>query len=105
MNSEIKISLHRVMLILIAVITSETLGYTLIERQPIFDSLYMTIITITITGHGEARSYLWWGIERKEERRKRLLNGMENHYIMCGFGKGSYEVARRLPQEYLVIIE
>jgi voltage-gated potassium channel len=45
---------YAVLLLLIIVITG-TLGYSLIEGWPLFNSLYMTVITITTVGYGEVR--------------------------------------------------
>jgi len=45
---------YAVILLLIIVVTG-TLGYTLIEAWPLLDSLYMTIITITTVGFREVR--------------------------------------------------
>lgn len=131
MDVEIKSSLVKVVLILGAVIVGGTLGYTIIEGWSLFDSLYMTIITITTTGYKEvgelsvagkifSMTLMFLGIgvffytlntiipiiiERKEERWKKLLKGMENHCIVCGFGRTGHEIVRKLFKESLVIID
>ncbi|MBC7332637.1 MAG: potassium channel protein [Synergistetes bacterium] len=121
----------RVTSILAIIIAGGTLGYTLIEKWPIFDSLYMTVITITTTGYKEVRElspagkifsmvlmFLGIGvffytlnsiipimIERRGERWKKLLKDMENHCIVCGFGRTGQEISKRLPKESLVIVD
>jgi voltage-gated potassium channel len=42
-----------VLIILVLVISFGTLGYTIIEKWPLLDSLYMTIITLSTVGFGE----------------------------------------------------
>ncbi len=42
-----------VMALLIAILLLGTIGFQLIERQNLFDSFYMTVITLTTVGYGE----------------------------------------------------
>ena len=51
MNFEKKFKI--VVLILVAVIAFGTLGYSVIEKWSLLDSLYMTVITLTTVGFGE----------------------------------------------------
>lgn len=131
MNGEFKNPIYKVLLILGIVIGGGTLGYTLIEGWSLFDSLYMTVITITTTGYKEvgelssagkvfsmALMFIGIGIffytlnsiiplviERREEKWRRLLKAMENHCIICGFGRTGQEISKRLPKENLVIVD
>src|SRR6266702_7211551 len=48
--------LHRLRLslaLLAAVVACGTLGYVIIERYPLLDAIYMTVITLTTVGYGE----------------------------------------------------
>ena len=45
--------LRNVLIITLGVVVGGTAGYTLIEGWPVFDALYMTIITLTTIGYGE----------------------------------------------------
>ena len=44
-----------VSILTVAILVIGTLGYALIEKWPLFDSLYMTVITLTTVGYGEIR--------------------------------------------------
>lgn len=45
--------LGRAVLILLGILTFGTLGYTVVEDMPLFDSFYMTVITISTVGFAE----------------------------------------------------
>ena len=107
-------------LILVAVVlTSGTTGYTLIEGWNPFDSLYMTVITLSTVGFQEieplsekgkaftigliffglgvvayavnngVRAIFEGEIQEVFGRRKlkKALDSLENHYIICGYGR------------------
>ena len=117
--------LARAAILLAAVVLVGTLGYALVEHWSLFDSFYMTIVTITTVGGGEpkpldiAGKWLTVGIVavgfaaltytvlrlmaymvegRLEtlfgERRRRLrVARMQNHFILCGYGRVGREIA------------
>ena len=107
-------------LILVAVVlTSGTAGYTFIEGWKPFDSLYMTVITLSTVGFQEieplsekgkaftigliffglgvvayavnngVRAIFEGEIQEVFGRRKlkKALDSLENHYIVCGYGR------------------
>ena len=102
-----------------------TIGYALIEGWNFFDSLYMTIITLSTTGYREIRplshggriftmiliilgvSILFYVIgnlnivlfERNFFRNRKMqsrINKLNDHYIICGFGRMGKKIATEL---------
>lgn len=116
-----------------------TLGYVIIEGWGVFDSFYMTIITMSTVGFGEVHelsntgrmftaflliscfgifaytissltSYIVGGEYRLNLRDYKIMNKMnkmENHVIICGFGRVGKQVAQdlKLFNQQFVIIE
>lgn len=102
--------------ILLGIIFTGTGGYVIIEEWPIFDALYMTIISITTTGYkeirdlstpgrlftifiiasgvitlayiaGKAAQFLIRFYMTQRRKMKRKINSLKNHYIICGYGR------------------
>ncbi|AEA47542.1 potassium channel family protein [Archaeoglobus veneficus] len=118
-------------LLLIAVTTFGTLGYYFIEGWPLFDCLYMTVLTITTTGYREVGELSAAGrvlsmflmvfgvglflysidavipvlIERRSERWKKLLEKISNHVIVCGYGKMGMEISKEFSKDKVVVID
>ena len=115
-------------LILFLTVIFGTFGFMVIEGWNFFDSLYMTIITITTTGFEEVHplstsgeiftvvlilvsfgTILYVGgtgiqylIESKIFRRRRMLKkieDLEKHYIVCGFGRMGKHICEELVRE------
>ncbi|MBI4849818.1 MAG: potassium channel protein [Nitrospirae bacterium] len=116
--------------LILGVILFGTIGYTAIERWHLFDSLYMTIITLTTVGYMEvhplstpgraftiililsgvgtmlyalgvgARVLLEGEIRELFGRRKlsKKIEGLKNHYIICGFGRMGRIICREMQQ-------
>ncbi|HEV3085597.1 MAG TPA: NAD-binding protein [Candidatus Elarobacter sp.] len=117
--------------LLIAVALIGTAGYVAVEGWSWFDSLYMTITTITTIGGGEAAPLdvpgKWWtivivivgfgsltytvlalfgyvieghlGAEFSQRRMRRRVSRMDNHFVLCGFGRVGREIARDFTAE------
>jgi len=124
---------------MLLITTVGTLGYMVIENWNFFDSIYMTIITMSTVGFGEVHelsfegkmftsfliiscfgtfayaissvsSYIVGGeykIQLREYRLIKKINRMENHVIICGFGRVGKQVAKDLKSqgEKFLIIE
>ncbi|WP_180540862.1 potassium channel family protein [Nevskia soli] len=105
-----------------------TAGFVWIERYPVFDAFYMTLITISTVGYGEVHPLSQAGryfnsflilfgvsvmffsvgaitqivIELElqdpfgKRRSKRMIDQLEKHVIICGFGRVGRSVAHEL---------
>jgi len=127
------------LILILLVIFIGVTGFHIIEDWPLFDSLYMTVITIFTVGFKEVRELsplgrvftifiilggvgtvlfaftkaaeiVFEGGMRKFWRRRKMEKGLKNlnnHYIICGYGRMGKIVSERLYEENLpfVIIE
>jgi voltage-gated potassium channel len=116
--------------LIFGVILFGTIGYSLVEGWGIFDSLYMTVITLTTVGYHEvhalsqpgrtftivlilvgvgtmlytlsvgAKILLEGEIRDIFGRRKvsKKIRKMENHYIICGYGRMGRIICREMIQ-------
>ncbi|MCP5063189.1 MAG: potassium channel protein [Ignavibacteriae bacterium] len=116
--------------LVLSVIIIGTFGYMVIEGWSIFDSFYMTIITISTTGFKEFKplstpgmvltvfliitgvvSLAYTGgrgvqllVESQILRRRKMSKNLEqisNHYIVCGFGRMGSQIAEHLLENNL----
>jgi len=119
-------------LVLLVIITG-TLGYKIIEGWSLFDSFYMTIITISTTGFKEFKplstsgmvltvfliitgviSLAYTGgrgvqllVESQILRRRKMSKNLErvsNHYVVCGFGRMGSQIAEHLLENDLSFV-
>jgi voltage-gated potassium channel len=117
--------------LLLTVIAVGTTGYIGIEKWSWFDSLYMTITTITTVGGGEpsplSSSGRWWtlfvivlgvgaatytflalgeyvlegqlGSEVGKRRMEARVRSLNDHFVLCGFGRVGREIAKEFTAE------
>ncbi len=128
---EIRTDILKVLLLLISTIVFGTVSYHVLEGWDLFDCLYMTIITITTTGYREIGEMSVYGkalsmflmfvgvgifmycinivipyfIERTAKRWEKVLEKIEGHYIVCGYGLMGREIVKELPREKVVVID
>jgi voltage-gated potassium channel len=127
----------RLALILLAIIPlAGTFGYMLVEGWSAFDALYMTMITVTTIGYGETHPlsmggriftilFILFGVGiaaysltilvesllRPElitnSINKRKLRKMQQHYIICGYGRSGSRIAKELQElgKQVVVVE
>ncbi|RUM34719.1 MAG: potassium channel protein [Archaeoglobus sp.] len=124
-NGDLRGEVLRVIGLLVSVTLLGTVGYHLLEGWSWFDCLYMTIITITTTGYREVGKLTVAGkvlsmflmifgvatflysvdailpilLEKRIERWKKVLEKMEDHCIICGYGRMGKEMAKELIKE------
>ena len=117
-------------ILIIGVISSGTIGYSVMEGWTFFDALYMTIITLTTVGYMEVHplsnagrfftialiltgvgsmlyslsigaKLLLEGELREIMGRRKLskkIEKLENHYIICGYGRMGKIICREMIQ-------
>ena len=120
----------------VLLVTFGTVGYMLIEKWSILDSLYMTVITLSTIGYGEVHAVSQTGriftlvliflgvgfflyvignvVQFLVEGRIRLVLGrfkldkkigqLNNHYIVCGYGRMGRALGRYLIQKNLEFV-
>jgi voltage-gated potassium channel len=126
-------------ILLLGVVAGGTLGYSVIEGWDLWDSLYMTVISVTTAGYKEVHpmgrggelftmivltvgvatvlytfSFFMarlvegnlqarWTVRRRE----RMLDELDKHFIICGFGRMGHIIAREFARQSVpfVVIE
>src|SRR5215212_4464992 len=122
--------------LLIGVVAGGTAGYSLIEGWDLWDSLYMTVISVTTVGYKEVHPLSRGGelftmivltvgvatvlytfsffMARLVEgdlqarwtirRRERMLDDLDKHFIICGFGRIGHIVAREFTRQNVRLV-
>lgn len=122
--------------LLVSVVAIGTAGYAALEGWSWFESLYMTVTTITTVGGGEPRALdiagKWWtiavvafgfgsltytvlqvfayiieghlGAEVFQRRIRRRVAKMQDHFILCGYGRVGREIARDFTAEKIPFV-
>jgi voltage-gated potassium channel len=131
-------SLTPIVVLLIVVIATGTIGYRLIEGWEILDALYMTVITLSTVGFAETMplspvgriftigliilgvSTVAYSLSSIGEyilnvrvgprvRERRMMNAikkLEDHYIICGFGRvgrSAYQSLKEAKRQVVII--
>jgi voltage-gated potassium channel len=128
MRNRIARRITLIAILLAFTIAMGTAGFVWIERYPVFDAFYMTLITISTVGYGEVHPLSQAGryfnsflilfgvsvmffsvgaitqivIELElqdpfgKRRSKRMIDQLEKHVIICGFGRVGRSVAHEL---------
>ncbi len=130
-SEDIRYDILRILVLLIGIIIFGTFAYHFLEGWPLFDCLYMTVITITTTGYREVGKMGVYGkilsmflmffgvgifmysinvlvpalVERRIRRWEKMLEKIKDHYIICGFGLMGREIAKELGRDRVVIID
>jgi voltage-gated potassium channel len=121
---------------LAGIVLTGTLWYWLVEKWPLADALYMTVITLSSVGFGEInplgergrlfticlilmglitigyivnrfteafiQGYFQEGIRLRQEKTE--IDSLEQHYIVCGFGRTGRHVAKEFMAEGIPFI-
>jgi voltage-gated potassium channel len=106
-----------VALAIAAVLTIGTAGFMLIEGYPVFDAFYTTLLTMTTVGYGDTLDFrgrifnslllfvgvttilaaigimtqtiieMEFGDVLGKRRNKRMIDKLDHHFIICGYGR------------------
>ncbi|MEZ5354562.1 MAG: potassium channel protein [Bryobacteraceae bacterium] len=108
-----------VVLLIAATLAMGTAGFVWLSDYPVFDALYMSVITITTVGYGEVHpltksgrifntilllvgagvmAYAFSAVTQsifesqfgemiQQRRNRKMIDRLNNHYILCGFGR------------------
>jgi voltage-gated potassium channel len=114
-----------IILFVVILFLTGSLGYSFIEGWSFFDSLYMTIITLSITGFQELQplsptgriftmilivfgiSVLFYVLGNlnvaifegnlfKDRKMQKQITQLNQHYIVCGYGRMGKKIAHEL---------
>ena len=118
-------SLQKSIIFVLVLFIVGTAGYSVIEGWGFFDSLYMTVITLSTTGFKEFQplsapgriftmfliilgvSFLFYALGKinyvifeeqifRKGKMQKQLNKMKGHYIICGHGRMGEKIASEL---------
>ena len=130
----------RLAFLILTVFFVGVVGYVFIEKWSILDAIYMTIITLSTIGYGEARplsdggrvftiiyvlicvttiAYTFsalietifsaeFAFELRKRRMNKTLEQLNNHIIVCGYGRVGHNAVQVLQREHkgkIVIVE
>ncbi len=130
--------LIRIAVAIVLTLATGTIGFTLIEHWPVFDSFYMTLITITTVGYQEVHTLsqagrifnsfmIFFGVTTMffaiggmtqtvielelnqyfgKRRIRTMIEKLENHYIVCGYGRvgrGAAAALQRAGAAFVVV--
>ncbi|RLI83099.1 potassium channel protein [Archaeoglobales archaeon] len=135
MPTDVKKPVITTIIFLLLIVLLGTIGFTILEGWSLFDSFYMTVITITTTGYREVYELSFYGrllaivlmffgigvffyginlimpilVQRRMERWRKVLENVADHYIVCGYGVMGKEIVDELSQimdkDKIVIID
>jgi voltage-gated potassium channel len=120
--------LKRILLLVLILLLFGTIGYSMIEESNLLDSLYMTVITLSTTGYKEVfplsgsgriltmiliifgitiflyalreiNLFIFAGKYFQERKMEKKINQLEQHYIICGYGRMGTKIVQELKNE------
>jgi voltage-gated potassium channel len=126
----------RILFLVLLLLCLGSIGYSVIEDVNILDSLYMTVITLSTTGYKEVfplseagriltmililfgitiflyalreiNLLLFEGKFFRERKMQKKISQLDNHYIICGYGRMGTKIAQELKKrkKTFVILE
>jgi len=122
---------RHMLIIMVLIVSSGCIGYSILEGYSFIDSLFMTVITLATVGYREIEplstpgkiftiiliisgiGYFGYAVSQiiafivngqlkdvfREKKMNKHINQMQDHFIVCGFGRVGKEVSRYLKEE------